>query len=221
MNPIVSFVVPARDERNQLPATLSSIANQQTSQEFEVIIADGNSDDGTVDVATEWIEATSIPARVVEGPGAGIGHGRNLGARSARGDWFAFIDADTIVAENYLDTMTEFVIDNDLDAATSDFRFKPPRGVRARFVEWVNRTICLSSSSPVLPGFNIFIRSDTFREIGGFPEVPNEDVAFSREIVEFGETGVVHEPLVRTSPRRLQEYGLIGMVLYYYKLKLR
>lgn len=69
--------------------------------------------------------------------------------------------------------------------------------------------------------FNSFICSDTFREIGGSPEVPNEDVGVSCEIVEFGETGVVHEPLARTSPRRLQEYGLVGMVLYYYTLKLR
>ncbi len=210
---VVTFVVPAYNEAEQLPAALESIDALETTVPFETVVVDGGSDDGTPAVAREHGVA------VVEQPGTGVGNARNYGARWATGRWVAFVDADTTVRPTYLDEMLADVRERGLVGATSRCRLTGPR--RAKVPEFIMNHAFPRMGRPVLPGFNTFVDREAFLAVDGFPDVPNEDKAFSRALAAVGEIGVHDRPLVETSGRRIADRGLLGVLWYYFERDLR
>ncbi|WP_247729171.1 glycosyltransferase [Halovivax limisalsi] len=208
--PQVSIVVPARNEAAYLPATLSSVAGLETDRSYEVIVVDGDSADETAAIAREY------GATVLEGPGTSIAAGRNRGAERARGEWLAFVDADTVVRQHYLDTLVGYAERNDLAAASSRCRITGPR--RAKLMEATINHVFSRLSRPILPGFNFLIRRETFDAHGGFPAVSNEDTAFSRRLARTERTGYCPAVLVESSGRRIAERGLTGTLVHYARL---
>lgn len=95
----VSVVIPLYDKVGSIARCLRSIAAQDTSAEFEIIVVDDGSTDASRDVA----EAFDDPRiRVVAQENAGPGAARNTGAQVARGELLAFLDADDEWQPNYL-----------------------------------------------------------------------------------------------------------------------
>lgn len=210
---LVSVVIPARDEADRIPATLASVRDLETAVPYEVIVVTSGGDDATRAAAREY------GATVVEQTGAGVGNARNTGARRAKGTWLAFVDADTTVQRAYLDEMLAFVRDRGLVGATSRCRVVGPR--RAKLPEVIVNRVYPLMKRPVLPGFNTFVERDAFVAVGGFPDVPNEDKAFSRSLAAVGELGVRERVLVETSGRRIADSGLAGVLWYYFRRDLR
>jgi len=208
--PEVSFIVPARNEAAYLPATLTAIARQTTTHEFECIVVDGQSDDGTPTVARQH------GARLIEGEGNGQGGDRHLGAVAADGQWFAFIDADTRVAASYVEAMRSFIDRENLTGATS--RCRVSGGWRTVPFEWLFNHLLPRLSPPPFPGFNVFVDRSAYFDTGGFASAPNEDMTFSRRLGKQYPTGVCPEVLVETSGRRMDK-GLVRTLSYYTKLE--
>jgi glycosyltransferase involved in cell wall biosynthesis len=90
--PVCSVVIPAHNCLQYLPTALSSAAAQR-GVEFEVIVVDDGSTDGT----DAWLEerCRQWPAlRALETGGIGPGKARNAGIEAARAPLIAFLDAD-------------------------------------------------------------------------------------------------------------------------------
>ena len=208
--PVVSFVVPARNEADYIRGTLSSIAALDTAYAYEVIVVDGASTDGTVDIAREY------DVRVIEQDGLGIAPARNQGAEAARGEWLAFVDADTQVRANYLTAMLGFVQVERVTAASSYCRVTGP--LRGKLMELTINGLFSRLEPPILAGFNFFVSRRAFREFGGFPNVGNEDTAFSRTLGKEVPTGVCRRVLVESSGRRIADSGLTGTLWHYLTL---
>lgn len=212
-DPDVSFVVPAKDESAYLSDTLDSIRDLETDASYEVIVVDGGSVDETPTIATAY------GARLVRQRNGGIGAGRHLGALRANGEWLAFVDADTTVRSDYLEAMLSFVREHDLDAATSKCRICGC--YRGRVMQVTINGLFSRLERPILPGFNFFIRRDVYEETGGFPDVPNEDTAFSRALGRSHRTAYCPRVLVETSARRIRTSGLVGTLYHYLRLDLQ
>ena len=90
---VISFCIPAHDEEQLLPGTIAAIkdAAQALSLDFEIVVADDGSTDGTADAAV------AAGARVARIERRVISAARNAAARAARGDVIIFVDADTRV----------------------------------------------------------------------------------------------------------------------------
>ena len=84
--PTVSVIIPARNEAANLPAVIARFP----ADLFEVILVDGHSTDGTVEVARELIPAV----RVFHQEGRGKGDALAIGFAAARGDVIVMLDAD-------------------------------------------------------------------------------------------------------------------------------
>jgi glycosyltransferase involved in cell wall biosynthesis len=99
--PVVSVIVPARNEEASLKKCLDSLV-AQAGVTFEIIVVDDHSTDQTRAVALSVSELSGqIPVRLVEaGPLPAGWTGKNnavtAGARTACGAWLLFTDADTI-----------------------------------------------------------------------------------------------------------------------------
>jgi glycosyltransferase involved in cell wall biosynthesis len=81
----ISVVIPARNERESLPAVLKELS---TKNLHEVLVVDGHSSDGTPDVVR------NAGFKVVAQDGRGYGAGVMTGMKIAAGDLVTFMDAD-------------------------------------------------------------------------------------------------------------------------------
>ena len=100
--PRVSVIVPCRNEKDHIEALVRSILAQEPPPGgFEVIVADGRSDDGTREII-ERIAKSEPRLRVVDNPGRIVSNGLNAAIRAARGDVIVRMDAHTIYASDYI-----------------------------------------------------------------------------------------------------------------------
>lgn len=95
---IVSLIVTVLNEARSLPALLDSIA-AQTRPPDEVLVCDGGSTDGTLDLLRA---ETRFPLRVIERPGSNISQGRNAAIEAASGDVIAATDAGVRLHPDWL-----------------------------------------------------------------------------------------------------------------------
>ena len=112
--------------------------------------------------------------------------------------------------------MLSFVRERDLDAASSRCRVIDAYRGKAKQVV-VNR-LFPHLRRPILPGFNFFVNAGVYAESGGFPDVPNEDTAYSRRLAREYDTAYHPEVLVETSGRRFDKSGLTGALYHYVRL---
>jgi succinoglycan biosynthesis protein ExoA len=93
MLPFISVILPVRDERAMLPRLLDELMKQNyAADRYELIVVDGQSQDGTADLVRRRYEGKRIHVRVLDNPKARASAGRNLGIRAAAGDVILFID---------------------------------------------------------------------------------------------------------------------------------
>ncbi|MFB6209883.1 MAG: glycosyltransferase family 2 protein [Candidatus Nanohaloarchaea archaeon] len=114
-DPYISILVPARNEEENLERLFQKLEEQDYS-DYEVVVVDGGSTDGTVDVAE------SRGARVLEGPQKGTAVARNLGWRNARGEVIYFLDADWFPGENALEEIARAFREENADSVDMNHR---------------------------------------------------------------------------------------------------
>lgn len=88
---LFSVVIPTFNRVGLLPRTLASL-RAQTCTDYETIIVDDGSTDGT----HEYLARQAGPWRLIEQPNAGPGAARNTGVSHAAGRYIAFLDSDDL-----------------------------------------------------------------------------------------------------------------------------
>jgi GT2 family glycosyltransferase len=101
---LFSVVIPTYNRLEFLPRALESVW-AQTNRDFEVIVIDDGSTDGTL----EWLAPQSEHVRILQQHNRGPGAARNLGWREAQGDYIAFFDSDDIWLPWSLDTFAALI----------------------------------------------------------------------------------------------------------------
>jgi rSAM/selenodomain-associated transferase 2 len=168
---VISVVIPTLNEEFALPATLGSVLGQDG--EFEIIVADGGSDDGTLAIA-ENATARRGGFRVLVAD-RGRARQMNAGADVAHGDWLLFLHADTLLPERSLARIAE--LPETAAAGCFHHRFSGSSPV-LRTLSWLhNRRFQFTR---VIYGDQaMFVRRPLFLRLGGFPITDMEDIAFS------------------------------------------
>lgn len=198
---MVSFIVPAFDEEEQLGRTLEAIhaAGRQLDEPYEIVVADDDSADRTAAIARER------GARVVTVKHRQIAATRNSGARAAAGDMLVFVDADTLVSVEAVRGAVH-AMRTGAAGGGCGFRFDgrvPLYGrVMVGLAVPVYRLLSLAS------GCFLFCRRDAFVAAGGFDErlFGGEEAAFSRALHRQGRFVVLRES-VTTSGRKLRAHS--------------
>jgi glycosyltransferase involved in cell wall biosynthesis len=114
----ISVVIPAFNEEALIPRCLTALLNQ-TEKPFEIIVIDNNSTDKTVEIVKKF------PVKIITEKKQGISYARNAGFALATGDVLARIDADTIVPENWIESIAKhFTQDKNLIALSGPTSFE-------------------------------------------------------------------------------------------------
>lgn len=97
-SPFLSVIIPCFRSENTLPHLLESLS-KQSFLNFEVIIMDGASDDGTISTAEKW--SKSIPSLIIRSEkDEGIYDAINKGIGIAKADWIYIIGSDDQIFSN-------------------------------------------------------------------------------------------------------------------------
>ncbi len=173
----VSVVISTLNRREHLERTLVAL-REQTYREFEVIVVNGPSVDGT----DEMLESLNTRVRVAACQEASLGLSRNTGVAIASGEIVAFIDDDAIPRADWIETLVA-PYKNSTVAAVGGPVFDVP----LNRVVW---TLCTCSRLGVVdtasegpigryagaaadplaytPGCNMSFRRQVLDEVGGF-----------------------------------------------------
>jgi len=210
-----SFIVPALNEEGYIEPTLRSIRRQKTKLKYELIVSDGKSGDKTMRIASKYAD------RLVSTKKKGIWIGRNLGAAKAQGRLLVFIDADTVIPPNYLDSVHAVMHDRRITGLSCGFRFDKHTRTLKVIEHLSNRYLQLLGRLGIgeLQGFNCVMRKKDFEKVGGFPNKPLEDGAMARRLQKIGK--VIYHPkiYVVTSSRRMFKGGMMSSIEYYANLE--
>src|SRR3954452_14059145 len=98
----ISIVAPVRNEGSNVEHFISDLAAQDFPGDMEVLVADGNSDDGSADRLRAAAWAAGLNLRVLENPVGWVSHGLNACIREARGDLIVRLDCHSRYAPDYL-----------------------------------------------------------------------------------------------------------------------
>ena len=212
-----SVIIPVKDGAESIPALLDSLAAQTLARErFEVIVVDNASRDATGAIARER------GAVVVEEPIANRSRARNRGAREARADRFAFIDADCVATSGWLDAMRGCAGSAPLLAGAVEVTTQEPPNAIERFealwrfdqASWVKQGWAATA--------NMCVERDAFEAVGGLDETYRhigEDVDFCVRAIRAGyalgycpDAVVTHDAERRMRPllRRSWSHGYSG-----------
>jgi succinoglycan biosynthesis protein ExoA len=100
-NPLVTVIMPIRNEALFIRRSLGAVLVQDyPSDRLEILIADGMSDDGTVDIIRTLSVADRV--RIIPNPGKRQAEGLNLAIEQAKGEIIVRVDGHTIIASNYV-----------------------------------------------------------------------------------------------------------------------
>jgi glycosyltransferase involved in cell wall biosynthesis len=114
----VSLVATVKDARAHIERFLQSI-REQTRQPDEIVIVDGGSTDGTVEVLRKAESVT-----LIEEPGANIARGRNVAIGAATHDVIAVSDADCTLSPQWLERLLE-PIERGAQVSMGAYRARP------------------------------------------------------------------------------------------------
>jgi glycosyltransferase involved in cell wall biosynthesis len=210
-----SIIVPTYNEEKYIAPCLRSILQQTIDRsEYEIIISDANSLDQTS------VIAGPLADKIVMTRERGIALGRNLGARSATGDIFVFVDADAILQPLFLQKLQERFTNSNIVGVTGianaydgalmqRFVYKATYWL-VRFLGWIHL--------PLFPGICVAYRREPFWQVHGFREDFGivEDLDLSRRISKIGKLFFEPQAKATVSARRLSKHLVttVGFHIY-------
>jgi len=198
---MLSIIIPTLNEEKYLPKLLDCI-NKQTYKDYEIIVADANSEDKTVRLAKKY------GCRIVKGGLPGIS--RNKGAKAAKGDILLFLDADSAIEPKFLEEALNKIKKRKLDVAGCYLQPSSDKIIDRIFLGIFNSwTFLTQGFYPNACGTGIFCKKWLHDKINGFDKTIklSEDMDYARRAGKLGKFGILRNPKVIFSMRRYDNEG--------------
>lgn len=196
LRPLVSAIVPCRNENGYIEKCVRSIlAQENVPGGFEVIVADGMSDDGTRTILEE-LAREDPRLRILDNRGCIVSSGINAAIRGARGRYIAIMGAHSRYASDYLRRSVEVLENSSADnvggamkcEGTSWFQRACAAAHHSPFSAGGARWHDLSYEGPADTVFGGVYRREIFDSIGLFDEelLRNQDDEFNLRLIRAG-----------------------------------
>lgn len=201
--PLVSVVIPTYNRAHTIAAAIRS-ALRQTFADFELIIADDGSTDGTEQAVTALGEPN---VRFIRKANGGCSSARNFGVANAAGKYVAFLDSDDEWDPRWLATTVAIMEGNSAIGAVYGSLARigadgSDHGVFDVSVGGVHREASvpyvLEQASGLL-GSNVIARRDVVQQIGGWDETfpTSGDFEFGLRLAVATRVALVAEPMIK------------------------
>ena len=173
----ISVVIPTHNKVGLLKRTLDALVDQELGPQgdWEIVVVNDGSSDGTAAFLAQRSDSSQVPLVVVTPPSnVGRAKARNLGARTAQGNWILFLDDDIVAPPGLLSAHLD-LLENNPGCGTIGYAVTEPGLIDApHFYYLDSRGVARLAPGPVPGRFfvtqNAAVPRGAFLEIGGFDE---------------------------------------------------
>ncbi len=185
---MVSIIVPAYNAEKYIGQTAACVL-AQTHADWELLIVDDGSADGTRDAIKRMTDARI--RLIVPKERGGAAKARNAGLCEAKGRYIAFLDADDIWKPDKLEKELQFMRKNDAGFVFTAYEYADENGVGKGKIAHVPKRLCYSEALKNTIIFTSTVLFDTDKipkELIFMPDVKSEDTATWWKILRNGHT---------------------------------
>lgn len=123
--PLISIIIPVYNAAKFLDQTITSCLKQDYPHLEIILINDGSTDDSKI-ICEKYQKASaatlSSSILFFDRPHQGVSATRNFGLDHFSGEYFCFLDADDLLAENFISALYVLAKENNLDYITSGYQ---------------------------------------------------------------------------------------------------
>jgi cellulose synthase/poly-beta-1,6-N-acetylglucosamine synthase-like glycosyltransferase len=183
-NPLVSILVPARNEEKILKKCIENLL-KSSYKNYEIIIIAGGSD-GTFNEAKK-ISQMNTKITVIKQENEGKSGALNKGLGKAKGDIIALVDADSLVEQEWLEYLIAPIIDGRASATSGN-----PYPYEFNWVTYYHSMCSLfrifRNKKSLFGAATVAIKREIIEKIGGFNENAHaaDDLIFDRNVKALG-----------------------------------
>jgi rSAM/selenodomain-associated transferase 2 len=203
----LSVIIPTLNESSRITRTLMALQPLRQGG-HEVILVDGGSRDGTLDLTEDLVDQvlSSAPGRARQ---------MNLGARHAWGDTLLFLHADTLIPYDLIPQISRALAKRPW--GFFHVRMSGRHSLLRLVAGLMNLRSCLSG---IGTGDQcLFIRRSLFQEVGGFSDIPlMEDIELCKRLKSRSRPVCIRSPVI-TSSRRWEENGILKTIWLMWRLR--
>ncbi len=184
---LVTFIIPHKGREHLLIETLFSIKHQDFDlSQVQIVIITQN--DSLSDDVIRFRKQLNL--KIFHCPQTDtISALRNFGVANSQSKYLAFLDADIQLSTNWLEAMLATLQTKDQIKIASAVQRNSKGAPPLEMIRTALSNPTIDQSVDFLPGRNLFLRRDTFEQIGGFPEnlVTCEDYYFTNMANQIGD----------------------------------
>lgn len=134
---MISVIIPLYNKRETIARTIESVQSQ-TYRNWELIIVDDGSTDGSGNVVTDYLSDSRI--KLIHKSNSGVSATRNMAIQQAMGEWLVYIDADDYFLPNALETLFMMTEKYGLDIVSGNY-YAETDGVRTPVLRHVKEGV--------------------------------------------------------------------------------
>lgn len=160
-------VIPARNEERLLGEQLEALLTQEWDGNWEIIVVDNGSTDGTVDLVGRYAQVDARLRVLVATEKADQSYAANCGVAATSADAVAFCDADDVVSDGWVAAMARGLAVNEVVTGPNELDRLNPEWLaasRGRSIEEPRGTFY--GVFPLVRGNNYGVRRDVWDRIG-------------------------------------------------------
>ncbi len=212
-----SVIIPTLNEVRLLPNLLEPLSTESLKDkfEYEIILADGGSTDGTLEIARHCADEILVAEEKEN-----IAAGRNRGAKVAKGEVLVFLNADvTLDVKAFFEYLESNFFNRDYLGMTCAVKIDPREETLADkiFLGFYNLYFHFLNIIGVGMGRGecLVVRKEVFEKLGGFNEnlAAGEDFDLFRRVRKKGKILFARSVTVFESPRRFRKFGHVKIFL--------
>lgn len=195
--PLVSVIMPSYNSKKYIKKAIDSVL-EQTYSNFELIIVDGNSTDGTLDILDEY-EKQDRRIKVIQDEGRGIGAALQLGCQIASGKFIARMDSDDIAINTRFEKQLKIFhsIPNLILVASPVIYINEDDSIVGYSFPYTNKRI-IQEKVYLIAHPTVMMKKDAYVKAGGYqPLLRAEDYFLWNRMRLMGEFYIFKEPLIK------------------------
>ena len=115
----ISIIIPIYNVEDYIEECINSVINQSIKADIEIILVNDGSADSSRKKLENYKHIENV--KIIDKENGGLSSARNAGMSIAKGKYIVFIDSDDFIASDFLDTLYDYIDNNELDIVFSGY----------------------------------------------------------------------------------------------------